>query len=241
MSEWLAYFICVLLMGLSKGGVKGLGSVSIPVMAVLFDAKMSTGLVLPFLIAGDLMAVPYYGKHANWKHFFKLLPWILIGLLFGAWYGEYVSAATFKNVMSIVISLCLVLLCWFEFKAVKFVPDFWWFAAIMGIGVGFTTMVGNMAGAFVTLYMLSMRLDKYTFIGTVAWLFLVVNLLKVPLHIYYWETMDLSSISLNLIMLPSLILGFFIGTRIVHKLNEKLFRKVVLILAILAVLILFFK
>jgi hypothetical protein len=42
---------------------------------------------------------------------------------------------------------------------------------------GFTTMIGNAAGPVMAVYLLSMRLPKYSFVGTSAWFFLLVNTL----------------------------------------------------------------
>ena len=48
---------------------------------------------------------------------------------------------------------------------------------------GVATMLANAAGPVAQLYLLVMGLPKYAFIGTSAWLFLIVNLFKVPLMI----------------------------------------------------------
>ena len=106
----------------------------------------------------------------------------------------------------------------------------------MGLVVGFTTMIGNMAGAFTNIFFLAMRLDKTAFIGTSAWLFFIVNLFKVPFHIFVWETITWQSFQLNLIAIPIILLGFSIGIRIVKRINEKVFRILILILTAIGAL-----
>jgi len=55
-----------------------------------------------------------------------------------------------------------------------------WFAAMIGMTAGVTTMLANAAGPVMTAYLLAMRLPKHEFIGTGAWYFLMINCLKVP-------------------------------------------------------------
>jgi len=73
---------------------------------------------------------------------------------------------------------------WQDLKKVISVPDYRWFAPILGMASGFATMIANAAASIMSLYLLSMRIPKYVFIGTGAWFFLRVNLFKVPLHIF---------------------------------------------------------
>ena len=50
----------------------------------------------------------------------------------------------------------------------------------MGMLAGFLTMVGNIAGAVASVYLLSMGLEKREFMGTGAWYYLIGNTVKVP-------------------------------------------------------------
>ena len=45
---------------------------------------------------------------------------------------------------------------------------------------GSTTMIANAAGPVMTIYLLACRLPKFEFVGTAAWFFFAINLLKVP-------------------------------------------------------------
>ena len=112
----------------------------------------------------------------------------------------------------------------------------WWYAAIFGLLGGFTTMIGNAAGPVMSVYLLSMRKEKMEYIGINAWFFLVVNFLKIPLQIFVWENISISTISLNLLMLPFIVLGAWLGIRIVKLFPEKAFRKFIQIVTILSVI-----
>ena len=86
-----------------------------------------------------------------------------------------------------------------------------------------------------SVYLLSMRKDKMEYIGINAWFFLVVNLLKVPLQLFVWENISWSSFSLNLLMLPIIGVGAWLGIRVVKLLPERAFRRFILFVTILSV------
>jgi len=117
---------------------------------------------------------------------------------------------------------------YWENKKNKKVPTHWSFASSMGIMAGFTTMVGNLAGAFSNIYFLAMRLPKNEFIGTAAWLFFLINSFKVPFHIWSWGTINSQSILKSLELVPFILIGLFSGVFLVKKINDASYRKLIL-------------
>lgn len=227
-----------LALGISKSGLKGIGALVVTFMALAFGARSSTGLLVPLLLCGDVFAVLYYNRHAQWKYIWKFLPWILLGILMGAWFGKDLPESSFKWAMAGIILISVVIMYWWDLRKSKNVPSHWAFAGVMGILAGITTMVGNLAGAFSNIYFLAMRLPKNEFIGTAAWLFLIINLVKLPLHIFVWKTITPEIIQTDLWLLPALVLGLFIGVRLVRKIREKLYRRLILILTALGAVLL---
>ena len=63
---WVIYFSCALLIGISKTGIQNIGTLTVPLFALLFGAKYSTGIVLILLCFADLIAVIYYRKAFLW-------------------------------------------------------------------------------------------------------------------------------------------------------------------------------
>jgi uncharacterized membrane protein YfcA len=108
------------------------------------------------------------------------------------------------------------------------IPDYLCFAVLMGLLGGITTMIGNLAGPVMALYLLSMRLPKNEYIGTAAWFFLAINLFKVPFHIFSWQSIDVNSLMLNLICLPFIALGAWCGIWLVKRIPEKYYRWLVI-------------
>ncbi len=230
--NWCLLCVCCFMIGVSKSGFAGLGMVIIPIMAVIFQAKISVGILLPMLIVGDIIAAKHYKKDIDWHYLIKLSPWVLIGISCGVYVGEKISDDWFKYLIAISIFTGLAFML-FKGKKVSY-PKCWWFSAIFGLSAGFFTMIGNAAGALMSIYLLSVDLPKNKFIGTRAWFFLIVNLIKIPLHIFIWGTISYKTISLNLIMAPIIILGTIIGIKLIKMINENIYRYLIIISIILA-------
>ena len=209
-------------------------------MALAFGARESTGLIVPMLIFGDIFAVLFYNRHTRWNFILRFAPWMITGILIGVVLGKDLPEDTFKIWMVVIILMSVLVMYWWDLRKSKSVPTHWVFAGFMGITAGIATMLGNLAGAFSNIYFLAMRLPKNEFIGTAAWLFFITNLVKLPFHIFVWETITVQSLIVNLKLLPGLILGLYTGVRLVKVIREGVYRKLILVLTGLgAVLILF--
>jgi uncharacterized protein len=231
-SYWLFILLAAFAVGLAKGGLKGVDMLAVTIMALVFGGKASTGIVLPLLCVADIGAVAYYNRHAQWKHFWKVIPWMIIGILLGVFLGKDMNEVVFRRVMAVIIVITIGIVLWLEFRKSTSVPQHPMFAAGTGLAAGFTTMIGNLAGAFANLYFLAMRLPKNDFIGTAAWIFLVMNLFKLPFQVFYWKNITLQSLQIDLVLLPALIAGFVLGIRLTKKINDLHYRKMVLLLTL---------
>lgn len=232
--HWLWLMLCALLIGMAKAGVKGMGMIAVPIMAAVFGGKVSAGLVLPMLSMADIFAVSYYNRHAEWRYIWRLLPAAVLGAGVGIWVGYVVNDEVFKGLIAVIILSSLVLMLLQERTALpsKLVSS-WGFASLFGILGGFSTMIGNAAGPLMAVYLLSTRIPKNSFIGTAAWFFLIINLFKFPFHILIWGTITWKSFLIDLAALPAIVLGVFVGIRIVKAISEKAFRHFVIVMTFL--------
>ncbi len=231
-THWLFLFLAAFIIGLGKAGLKGVDMLSVTIMALLFGGKSSTGIVLPLLCIADIAAVYYYNRHAQWNHFWKLMPWMTVGILLGVYVGKDMDEQLFRRLMAVIVVLTIAIVLWQELRKSPRVPENPLFAAGTGLAAGFTTMMGNLAGAFANLYFLAMRLPKNGFIGTASWLFLVINLFKLPFQVFYWKNINSQSLLTDMFLLPALVLGFVLGIRLVDRLKDDSYRKVVMLLTL---------
>ena len=219
-----------LLLGIAKSGIKGLAVLIVTGLALVYGAKESTGILMPLLICGDILAVIYYKRHVKWIYLIKLLPWMVLGVLVGVVLGKDLQEDLFKSGMAVIILISVVMMYYWERMKDRKVPTHWSFAALMGMMAGFTTMVGNLAGAFSNIYFLAIKLPKNEFIGTAAWLFFIINLFKVPFHILSWGTINRASFQISLSLIPAVIAGFCLGVFLVKKINNDKYRQLILLL-----------
>ena len=234
-------FSAALLLGIAKSGIKGLAILIVTGLALVYGAKESTGILMPLLICGDILAVIYYKRHVKWVYLIKLLPWMVAGVLIGVVFGKDLPEDLFKSGMAVIILISVAMMYYWERKKDRKVPNHLSFAALMGMMAGFTTMVGNLAGAFSNIYFLAIKLPKNEFIGSAAWLFFIINLFKVPFHIWSWGTINLASFQISLSLIPAVILGFVFGVSIVKKIKNDRYRQLILLLTGLGGLTIFFQ
>jgi len=240
--EWILIGLCGMLVGMAKTGVSGSGTLAVPIFALIFGGKPSTGMLLPMLIMADIYAVKYYHRHANWRHVMRPMPWVLTGIAIALVIGSLVSEKLFTLLIALSIIIGLVIMFSRDISGKQLtIPDHWSFAAIIGIIGGFSTMIGNAAGPIMSVYLLALCLPKNNFIGTKAWFFLLVNLIKLPLHIFFWETINFDSFTFNLMVLPAILLGALLGVRIVKLIPEKGYRLLVIITTALSAVIMIVK
>lgn len=241
LTSWILASAAAFVIGMSKAGIKGIAVINVTFMALAFGAKESTGLVVPLLVLADIFAVIYYNRHTQWNYVFKVLPWMVLGVLVGVYVGKDLPESLFKTGMVTIILITVFMMYWWDRKKIKTVPKHWAFSSSIGLIAGITTMVGNLAGAFSNIYFLAMRLPKNHFIGTAAWLFLIVNIIKLPFHFFVWETISKESLVLNLKLLPGILIGFVVGINVIKLIKEAFFRKMILVLTALGAILIMFQ
>jgi len=235
--QWTLALLGAFIIGMGKAGLKGLDMLSVTLMAMVFGGKGSTGVVLPLLCVADIAAVIYYKRHVKWQYFFRLIPWMVVGILVGVWVGNRLDEVLFRKIMAVIILVTVLMVLLIEFRLKQAIPDNRLLAASTGLLAGFTTMIGNLAGAFANVYFLAMRAPKNDFIGTTAWIFLCINLFKFPFQVWVWKNIHLNTLSTDLLLLPLLAAGFAVGIKLIGMLDERLFRKVVIVLTVVGGLV----
>jgi uncharacterized membrane protein YfcA len=229
------------IIGLSKAGLKGIDMMNVVIMAIVFGAKESTGIVLPLLCAADVLAVLYYNRHARWSHVFKLIPWMVAGIVIGNFLGKDMNEPVFRKIMALIIVLTVLIVVIMEIRKTIVMPTNKLFVATMGLSAGVTTMLGNLAGAFSNVYFLAMRLPKNDFIGTAAWVFLLINFFKLPFQVFYWKNINGDTLYMDLLLLPLMVIGFWLGLKVVAKIKDDSYRRVVIALTLAGAIFIFLK
>ncbi len=237
--HWVALAVGALLVGLSKSGIPGIGILAIAIFANVLPAKTATGLVLPMLIIGDLIAVVTYRQHTQWRHVLRLFPWTAVGVIAGTLALGSIDDHQAKVLIAAILVVMLGLHVWRgrRTRAEKLehavAQHGIWFAPFTGIMAGFTTQVANAAGPVMIIYLLAMRLPKLEFLGTAAVFFMALNWFKVPFMVHL-HMVTVGSLIVNAWLAPAVIAGALFGRSVAMRLPQKLFERIALGLTFVA-------
>jgi uncharacterized protein len=237
-AAWLALGIAAAFAGFSKTAIGGAGVVAAALAAMVLPARASTGTILPLLICGDFIGVAVYRRSANWQLIVRLLPWVLGGIGVGVAFLDLVrgNRAMRSSIgMMILLVLAAHLVVGGRLKErLTFRPDAGRATAVQhlaaglaGMGVGFCTMVANSAGAIMAVYLLLSGVTMMEFLGTGAWFFLIVNLIKLPFSLRL-GLVDTGSLRLDLALVPGLLAGCGIGVAVIRWIQPKYFERAAL-------------
>jgi len=229
--------VSALLVGVNKSGIPGLGMLPVILLAVAFELNpgFATGVMLLMICAGDIFAVSYYRKNADWKIVLRLLPYTMFGLALGFVTLRFLHKPEHLRIMIgwIILLLATVHLIRVAFFKHAPVPSHWAFSAIVGLAAGFTTQVANAAGPVMALYLLSMKLPKDRYVGTCAWFFMIMNWTKLP--IFCFEGRVSSAVLYAVLpMLPLILIGAALGVLFVKRAPQRFFEIVIEIIVIVS-------
>lgn len=238
--------VAAFVLGLSKTSVPSVASFGVALLATVLPALASTGVALPVLLLGDVVAISMYARHADRGLLLRLLPSVTVGLAAGYVLVRVADPGVVGRVIGAL--LLVTVLGQIPRRAPSKPPEVSTEATtaddevvpeapssavgpvsvLLGIGAGLSTMVANAGGPMMTLYVLRMRVTTLAFLGTVAWFFLVVNLLKLPFSIGL-GLITPHSLVISAAIAPGMVAGAFVGRRLVRGMSRQLFEAVALI------------
>lgn len=229
-AQWTFALVGAFLLGISKGGVPGVGNLTIALFALAFPAKASVGILLPVLISADIVAVIVYRRHVLWPHVLRLFPGAAVGVGIGWLLLGRMDDATVALVIGIML---LVMTAFHLIRRYQLrdgredrLPGNRFFLAGMGTAVGTSSMLANAAGPLAAIYLMAARLPKLAFIGTGAWFFFLLNLFKLPFQATI-GVVDFPSLQLSFAFAPLAVLGALLGPLFVKMIPQKVFEALV--------------
>lgn len=217
-------FLGAMCIGLSKAGLSGASTLNVVLMARIFGAKESVGVILPMLIAADFMGFLINRQRGSWRRIIPMVTPAIAGVVIG-----WLLLGKFDNTLArIVIGWIILALLAFNWLLDKRREDFIaltghkGFTWAMGFLAGVVTMLANAAGPVMTVYLLAQHLEKKEHLGVFSRFFLFINLFKVPFSANL-GIINPKSLMTNLALMPSIILGVFLGWWILRHLPQKAF------------------
>jgi uncharacterized protein len=232
--QWGLVVLGAFLAGVSKTGIAGLGVLTVAIYANILPARQSTGIILPMLICADVVAVAAYRRHAEWRHLWRLFPWVMAGVVAGYLAMGRINDAQVRHGIGAILLVLVALHFWRRQRAGNEpIPHSLWFTGLTGVLAGFTTMLANAAGPIMVLYLLAIGLPKMEFLGTGAWFFLIINLFKVPFSCQL-GLITPGTLQFNAVLLPAVIVGALLGRQFAQRINQAWFETLALALTLVA-------
>ncbi len=243
-TEWLAIGFCVLLRGMSKGGLPVAG-VAMPLLVLLWPepgqaARASVSFILPLLCAMDLFGVILYRGKPDWSHIKKLFWPTIAGVVIASMFfvsdrGVSVSDRTLKLLIGL---LGLAFTGWQLFGKTWYkgnIPQAnasGWRPAVYGFSSAVTSTIAHAAGPVMQMYLLPTRMAKTQFAATTIYYFIFLNYIKlIPFALL--GRFSKTQLAVNLWMLPLIPAGVLLGYGIVRIMKQEhyiLFIRVSLVL-----------
>ena len=231
-TQWTLMVIAAFCAGVSKAGLAGVGLLGVTFMATAIPGRSSSGIVLPLLIFADILAASTFREHVQWKQIRRLAWPICIGIFVGWGLLMVIPDVAFRPIIgSIVLAMLVLQVVRQRFPGFDAaLPHSKIFASLTGLMTGTATMVANAAGPIASTYLIILSLPKHHFVHTMAWLFLLVNVFKVPFSIHL-GLINVGSLTLNVCLVPAVIIGLWTGKWLLEVVPQRAFQMIVLWLA----------
>lgn len=239
---WVFVVVAILLIGIAKSGVSGMGSLALPMLLTVMPVDKVAATLLPLLILCDLNAVYHHRRNVVWEQVWRIYIPALLGIGVGIWVWWYVGENGVERYSVPMKRFVGVIALLFGLYILGKESSFSWlaehragrkWAVVAGVLAGITTTIAHAAGPVVSLYMFSQGLGKRLFVGTMAWTFMLLNLTKLPF--YGAIGMIRTDVLLfDLYLVPLIPVGSFLGKWLLGRISEQGFNRLVMVLSILA-------
>jgi uncharacterized protein len=233
-AQWALVLLALFFVGFSKTGVSGAGTVAVALFALVLPAKLSTGVLLPLLLVGDVVAVAVYRRHADWPRLFKLFPWVAAGVIAGAFIVHWVDDTQMRRLIGGILLGITAIHLWNKRRGPDAgLPHPRTVAAVAGVLGGIATMTANAAGPIMALYLLAAGLPMLKFLGTSAWYFLTINAFKVPFSVGL-GLITPATLAFGAMAAPAVLVGAAAGRAAIKRISRTVFERATLAFTLVA-------
>jgi len=227
----LIFFLCaiasVIVVGISKSGFgAGLGVLSLPLMASQSSINEALAILLPLLIAIDLVGLRRFIKNADLRILKLIVPPAFVGMLLGMIFFTMITPQVLTLAVGIFIMLFLIQMLvtsHFDLQEAKPYP---WLGRLMGMTSGFTSFVAHNGGPPITIFMLREKLVPMAYTSTLGVFFTMINFGKLGPYAYL-ELLNFKQLATSIILLPCVPIGVYLGFYLAEKISMKWYYRIV--------------
>ena len=223
---YLVAIPAVALFGLTKGGFAGASLPAMPLLALVMPPLTAAAIVLPVLIAQDVLTVYSFRETFDARMLRLMLPGAALGSLLGWLTATTISPDQIRFAVG-VLAFGFCLNAWFGHRSgvTASLPHNPASAGLWGTISGFTSFVIHAGGAPFNIYALPRGLSKEVLSGTSAIYFAVVNLIKIPPYLMLGQ-LSRETLALSAVLLPAAIVANAGGIYLVRRVSTTIFYRI---------------
>lgn len=233
---WAALAVAAAVIGISKTALPGGSILAIALFAAVLPARTSTAATLLLLMVGDLFALFAYRRHAHWPALLRLAPAVIAGLLVGFAFLALAGDGVVRRAIGVILLLMIAVTLWRRWRQSRADTASPPSSGILLAGAygtlgGFTTMVANAGGPVMSMYFLATSTPVQVFLGTSAWFFAIINVIKVP-FLAGLGLFEPPVLLMDAVLAPLVVVGALLGLRVARRMNQRVFDRIVIALTI---------
>lgn len=229
-----AAIVAVVILGLAKGGFAGLGALATPIMALVLPPATAVALLLPLLLAQDVVSVWSFRK--SWDRWIVgwMLPGAALGVGMGWLFADQVDEAMLLAALGAITLVFGLYRLWVERRgrlvAASQSPG--WVGSLFGVATGLTSQIAHAGGPPFQMWVTPRRLAHTTYVGTSSVLFAAINWLKVPSYVALGG-LNRETLTAAALLLPLAVGSTLVAVRIIRRMETDGFYRLVYWLMVL--------
>ena len=236
---YLVAIPAVLLVGLSKGGMgEALSLMGVPLLSMAVSPVQAAALLLPILIAMDIVSLTIWRKHGDRQTLTMLLPGAIAGIAIGWATSAYVPRDALRLIIGLITVVFVLRYAYTVWRSrngapISPRPQRRGPAALWGSFAGYGSFVAHAGGPPFQIYALPLKLPPRDYIGTIVRFFAILNAVKLVPYFALGQ-LDFSNLSISLTLFPLAMLATVAGAFIVRRIQPQIFYPFMYLMAFLA-------
>ena len=213
--------ICAVAVGLSKGGLVMVGTISVPLLSLVMSPVQAAALLLPVYIVSDMGGLVVYRKAWDRRVLLSLLPGAVVGIVAGWATAHLVSDRVVGLIVGVIGAVYAIRALWRPARAGRGQPgtlrgSFW------GLLAGYTSFVSHNGAAPYQVYVQPLGLSAIAYAGTTTVFFAIVNLIKLIPYAALGQ-FNAANLAVAAILCLPAIVSVWLGVRLVRIMPAAIF------------------
>lgn len=225
---YLVAIPAVLLVGLSKGGMgEALSLMGVPLLSMAVSPVQAAALLLPILIAMDIVSLTIWRKHGDRQTLAMLLPGAIAGIAIGWATSAYVPRDALRLIIGLITVVFVLRYAYTVWRSrngapISPKPQRRGPAALWGSFAGYGSFVAHAGGPPFQIYALPLKLEPREYTGTIVRFFAILNAVKL-IPYFALGQLDLSNLATSASLFPLAMVATACGAWIVRRMKPQVF------------------